>query len=67
MKKSMKARIINAAIWAAIAITLCVAVGIQWHNNGCEVKSLVLAIAMYTSMSATLCGVIDQTIKEKQE
>ena len=67
MKKSMKARIINAAIWVAIAITLCVAVGFQWYNNGCEVKSLVLAIAMYTSMSATLGLVIDRTIKENQK
>lgn len=62
-----RARIINAIIWIAIAITLCVWVSIEWSNNGCEAKSLIIACIMYTAMPAGLGGTIDQTIKEKQQ
>ena len=61
-----QARIINAIIWIAIAITLCVWVSIEWHNNGCETKSLIIACAMYIAMPSVIGLTIDQTIKEKQ-
>jgi hypothetical protein len=61
-----RARIINAIAWAIIAITLCVWVAIEWHNQGCEAKSLVIACVTYTAMATGIGGTIDQTIKESQ-
>lgn len=62
-----RARIINAIAWAVIAITLCVWVAIEWHNQGCPVKSLVIGCAMYTAMAAGIGATIDQTIKEREQ
>lgn len=62
-----RARIINAIAWAIIAVTICIAVVIEWHHQGCEVKSLAIACAMYTAMAAGIGATIDQTIKEKQQ
>lgn len=58
------ARRINAAIWAAIGITLVVGVCYEWHKQGCGWDSLIVGALWYTTASAGLCGVIDQTIKE---
>lgn len=63
----MKARIINGIIWATIAVTLIVYVCIEWHANGCEWKSLALAIGMYGSCLGGLWFAADQTIKEYQQ
>lgn len=62
-----RARKINAIVWIAIAVAICIAVVIEWHHQGCEVKSLAIACAMYTAMAAGLGATIDQTIKEKQQ
>lgn len=62
-----RARIINAIAWAIIEATICIAVVIEWHQQGCEVKSLVIACAMYTAMAAGIGTTIDQTIKETKK
>jgi tryptophan-rich sensory protein len=61
-----RARIINAIAWAIIAVTICIAVVIEWRHQGCPIKSLVIGCAMYTAMAAGIGATIDQTIKEKQ-
>lgn len=61
-----RARIINAIIWIALSVTLCVWVSIEWHNQGCSVSSLITACAMYIAMPGVLGMTIDQTIKEKE-
>lgn len=60
-----RARTINAIAWVLIAITLCTYVVIEWHQQGCGVKSLVLASALYTSFCAAIGVVIDLTIQGK--
>lgn len=60
-----RARIINVIVWVAIAVALCSMVVLQWYNQGCELKSLIIACVFYTMMPATICGVIDQTIQGK--
>lgn len=62
-----RARIINAIAWAIIAVAICIAVVIEWHQQGCEVKSLAIACAMYTAMAAAVGGTIDATLKERYE
>lgn len=59
-----KARIINAIVWIAVAVAICIMVAIQWHAKGCGPKSLVIACAMYTAMAVGIAGTIDQTLKE---
>lgn len=58
-------RIINGVIWATICIVLCTGVTIEWHSQGCEVSSLIAAIAMYTICTAAIGFCIDQTIRGK--
>lgn len=60
-----RARIINAIIWSIIAIILCTCVVVEWHQQGCELKSLILAVAMYTSFCGAMGLVIDMTMKER--
>ena len=62
-----RARIINAIVWIALAVAVCIAVVIEWHHQGCEVKSLAIACVMYTGMAVGIGATIDQTIKEKQQ
>lgn len=58
-------RIINAAFWAAIAITITIYVCIVWHQQGCEWNSLIAAIFWYMTAPAALCATIDATIQGK--
>lgn len=62
-----RARIINAIAWAVIAVAICIAVVIEWHQQGCKVKSLAIACTMYTAMAAGMGATIDITIKEAQK
>ena len=62
-----KARIINAAIWAAIGIALVVGVCVQWHSQGCSSESLTMAIVMYSAFAFCFWLLFDQTIKEKSK
>ena len=62
-----RARIINAIAWAIIAVTICISVVIECHQQGCEVKSLAIACAIYTAMAAGIGATIDITIKETQK
>lgn len=58
-------RIINAVIWAAITLTICAMVVVEWYAQGCGVSSLIAGIAMYTSVNAAIAFGIDQTIQGK--
>ena len=58
-----KARIINAAAWVVVAITLCTAVAIQWSANNAPVKSLVLGAMFYTSFAILFGWLIDEKIR----
>lgn len=62
-----RARIINAIVWTILAIAICTMVTIEWNYQGCEVKSLIIACAMYTAMAAGIGATIDQTLKEAQK
>lgn len=61
------ARIINAIVWTALLITICIMVAIQWHEQGCEIKCLVVGCLTYTCMITAIGFTIDQTIKEYYE
>ena len=41
-------RIINGAFWGAIGLAACIGTCIVWHKNGCQIESLIAAIAYYT-------------------
>ena len=58
------ARLINAAIWAAIGITLTTWVCIEWHKQGCGWDSQWVAIAFYGTFSICFCLFVDEHIKE---
>lgn len=58
-------RIINAVIWAAITLTICTMVVVEWHAQGCGASSLIAAIAMYTICTAAIGFCIDQTIQDR--
>jgi hypothetical protein len=65
-KTMTRARKINAIVWIALAVAVCIGVTIVWHSNGCEIKSLVIGCLMHSSMMAAIGFTIDQTIKEYQ-
>lgn len=60
-----QARIINAIVWIAIAVALIAMVTVQWHQQGCELRSLVLAGVFYTTACTALGKVIDLTLQGK--
>lgn len=62
-----KQRIIAGAAAAIVALALCVAVGVQWSNQGCGSFSLIAGCAFYCSCIAGIWGVADATIKERGE
>lgn len=63
----MKARKINAAIWAVVAVVISTMVCVEWHSQGCEWWQLAVAIAFYAAGCLGIWGVIDQTIKDIKE
>ena len=60
-----RARKINAIAWAVIAVALSAWVTIEWHNQGCELKSLILASAFYTTFCAAIGAMVDLAIQER--
>lgn len=58
------ARRINAAIWAAIGITLTTWVCIEWRKQGCGWDSLAVGAAWYTLFCTGFGLIIDNKIKE---
>lgn len=58
------ARRINAAIWAAIGITLTTWVCVEWHKQGCGWDSLLVGAAFYSVCSIGFCLFIDLSIRE---
>ena len=65
MKAIQIARIVNAAFWTVALAAVLVTVCIQWNNNGCELKSILLAVAWYTSGCVGLGLIIDQHLREQ--
>lgn len=64
---SMKARVINAAIWAAVAIAAATMTAVQWSAQGASVKSLVVGILFYVLTSGAIWYVLDQAMKGAQQ
>lgn len=60
-----KYRIINAAIWATIALVIISCVIYQWgYKNACGAKSVILAVAYYSATIFALAYTIDASIVE---
>lgn len=59
------ARIINATIWAIIAIAVIVCTCISWSAQGAGTVSMLAAVVFYSINAAGLAYVIDQTIQGK--
>jgi hypothetical protein len=62
-----KQRIIAGAATAIVALTLCVAVCLQWSKQGCGSFSLIAGCAYYCACIAGIWGVVDATIKERSD
>ncbi len=58
------ARRINAAIWTAIGIALCVWVCYEWHKQGCGWESLLVGVLWYSTACTCFCLCADEHIKE---
>lgn len=63
----MKARKINALIWAIIGLILSVTVAVEWHKQGCGVGSLIMAILFYNSFALCFGVQVDDYIKRKSK
>lgn len=59
-----KAKIINAIVWAVIAIVLDIMVVYYWNQMGCPVKSLVLGCIIYTAFCLCFWGCIHNHFTE---
>jgi hypothetical protein len=55
-------RIINGAFWGAIGLAACIGTCIVWHKNGCQIESLIAAIAYYTGAPFAIGYTIDSCI-----
>lgn len=60
-----KKRIINAAIWLAVAIIVNIAVVAEWTTKCHETRILILAETWHVLQVGIICGVIDQSIQGK--
>lgn len=67
MKLINTLRVINAAFWAVTIIAICTCVCLHWADNGCEVKSIILAICWYTAGGVGLGLIVDQHLREQLE
>ena len=65
MKTIKICRAINAAFWLIALAAVLIAVCRQWSANGCEVKSIILAIAYYATGAGGLGLMIDQHLREQ--
>lgn len=59
-----RARIIHGIVWAVITLAVITTVVIAWHAQGCGMKSLLLATAMYSAMGVGLWGCGDRSIRD---
>ena len=59
-----KARVINGIVWAVMTIGVMAMVVVEWHSQGCGLKSLLLAGVFYTSMGVAFWFGADQMIKD---
>lgn len=58
------ARVINGIVWAVMTAGVIAMVVAEWHAQGCGLKSLLLAGALYLSMGVAFWFGADQTIKD---
>ena len=58
-------RIINAIFWIVMATVIVTMSVIEWAKQGCGTTALLLMVGMYTSICATLYGVIDAALQGK--
>lgn len=58
-------RIINAAFWGAIGLAACIGTCIVWHKNGCQIESMIAAIAFHTCVPFAIGYTIDAAIQGK--
>ena len=59
------ARVINGIVWAVMTAGIITMVVAEWHAQGCDVKSLLLAGVFYTSMGVAFWFGVDQCIQGK--
>lgn len=59
-----RARIIHGIVWAVITLAVITTVVITWHAQGCGMKSLLLATALYSAMGVGLWGCGDSCIRD---
>ncbi|MBR3647090.1 MAG: hypothetical protein IKN59_01695 [Paludibacteraceae bacterium] len=57
-------RIINAIIWAVIAIVLNTLVCVEWYNAGCCFLAFLAAAGYYSGVALVIGLIIDQAIKD---
>lgn len=58
-------RIINGAFWGALGLAACIGSCIVWHQNGCQIESLIAAIVYYTGAPFAIAYTIDACIQGK--
>lgn len=58
-------RIIAGVVAGMVATALCVAVTIEWHNQGAGIGSLVSGCVFYTACTFALWNAVDNLIKER--
>lgn len=60
-----KKRIINAAIWLAVAIVVSIGVVAEWKTKCYETRIRILAGTWHILQVGIICGVINQSIQGK--
>ena len=65
MKTKKKSRLINACIWAVIVVTIVTYVCYTWYQQGCEFRSLLLAILWHGGGWSSFGIMIDNHICER--
>lgn len=56
-------RIIAGAVAGIVATALCIAVAIEWHNQGADIAALVSGCVFYTACVVALWNAVDNLIK----
>lgn len=61
-----RARIINAAVWAVVAVAVITAVVVTWRDGGAPVSSLVIGGLFYGICFGGFGLMIDTYLKERE-
>ena len=67
LKQLSKARKVNAILFTVLDLFLIIYVCIEWHNQGCEIYSLIAAICVHGGGWAVIGFCADQAIKDFQK